>query len=325
MRALQVTTEDGPDAVTVVDLPEPDAELVIAVRAAGVSFPDLLMTRGEYQVRQELPFTLGWEAAGDVIRAPSDSPFAVGERVMTLSLGAHAEQVAALPEATFPLPDELGYEEGAALAAELPDGARCARPPRPDSRQGRRCSCTVRRAAWARQRFKSRRRSAREVVAAVSSEEKAEIARQAGADSVAIGEGFRSQLAEPVDLIVDPVGGTERFKESLRSLAPEGRIVVVGFTSGEIPEIRVNRLLLRNVDVRGCSFGVLASDPTGVADAIERLSELVRTGTVRPRGRVCPLARERGRCSQRARRAPRHGQGRADDLNADSTSVPDLR
>ena len=88
---------------------------MVAVRAAGVSFPDLLMTRGEYQVRQPLPFTLGWEAAGDVIRAPAGGPFSVGDRVMTLSLGAHAEQVAALPEATFPLPDELSYEEGAAL------------------------------------------------------------------------------------------------------------------------------------------------------------------------------------------------------------------
>ena len=59
MRALRVTTEDGPDAVTVEDLPEPDGDLVVAVRAAGVSFPDLLMTRSEYQLRQELPFTLG--------------------------------------------------------------------------------------------------------------------------------------------------------------------------------------------------------------------------------------------------------------------------
>ncbi len=97
-----------------------------------------------------------------------------------------------------------------------------------------------------------------------------------------IGEDFRAQLAGPVDLIVDPVGGNERFTESLRALAPEGRVVVVGFTSGEIPEVKVNRLLLRNVDVRGCSFGILATDPTGVADAIRRLAELVRGGAVHP-------------------------------------------
>src|SRR5215213_9487140 len=115
MRALRVVSEEGPDAVVMEDLPEPDAELVVAVRAAGVSFPDLLMTRGDYQVRQPLPFTLGWEAAGDVIRAPAGAPFAVGDRVMSLTFGAHAEQLAAAPESTFPLPDRLGYEEGAAL------------------------------------------------------------------------------------------------------------------------------------------------------------------------------------------------------------------
>src|SRR3954449_5407725 len=115
MRALRVTTEDGPDAVTVEDLPEPDGDLVVAVRAAGVSFPDLLMTRGEYQVRQPLPFTLGWEAAGEVVRAPAGSPFSRGDRVIPLTFGAHAEQVAAPPETTFPLPEGLSYEEGAAL------------------------------------------------------------------------------------------------------------------------------------------------------------------------------------------------------------------
>jgi NADPH2:quinone reductase len=127
-------------------------------------------------------------------------------------------------------------------------------------------------------------------VAAVSTEAKAEIARSVGADEAVVGEEFRAQLSEPVDLIIDPVGGNERFKESLRSLAPEGRIVVVGFTAGEIPEVRVNRLLLRNVDVRGCSFGVLASTGTGIADAVARLAELVNAGAVRPLiGSVQPL------------------------------------
>src|SRR6476619_7073145 len=115
MRGLQVTSEEGPDAVLLVALPEPDAELVVRVRAAGVSFPDLLMTRGEYRRRQPVPFTLGWEAAGDILRAPPGSGFEEGDRVVTLSFGAHAEQVAAVPEATFALPQGLSYEEGAAL------------------------------------------------------------------------------------------------------------------------------------------------------------------------------------------------------------------
>jgi NADPH2:quinone reductase len=129
------------------------------------------------------------------------------------------------------------------------------------------------------------------VIASVSTDAKAEIARTAGADEVVVGEDFRSQLAGPVELIIDPVGGTERFKESLRALKPEGRVVVVGFTAGEIPEIRVNRLLLRNVDVCGCSFNVLAADSGGLGEPMARLAELVESGALRPLvGSVHPLA-----------------------------------
>jgi NADPH2:quinone reductase len=289
MRALQVTTEDGPDAITVAEVSEPDGEFVVAVRVAGVTFPDLLMTRGEYQVRQPLPFTLGWEAAGDILRAPADSGFAAGDRVVTLSFGAHAEQVAAAPETTFGLPDELSYEEGAALplnyltafaALDRRGGLRAAETVLVHGAAGGVGTATVQLA----------KALGAEVVAVVSTEEKAEVAREAGADSVALGESFREQLSSPVNLIVDPVGGNERFKESLRALAPEGRIVVVGFTSGEIPDVKVNRLLLRNVDVRGCSFGVLAADPAGMAEAASRLAELIRTGAIRPLvGSVHPL------------------------------------
>jgi NADPH:quinone reductase len=281
MRALRVTAEDGPDAVTVDDVPEPDGDLVVAVRAAGVSFPDLLMTRGEYQVRQPLPFTLGWEAAGDVVRAPDGGPFAVGDRVMTLNFGAHAEQMATAPEATFPLPDALSYEEGAALPLNYLT-AIAALDRRGDLQAGEKVLVHGAAGGVGTASIQVAKALGAEVVAAVSTEAKAEIARRAGADQVVIGEDFRSQLADPVDLIIDPVGGTERFKESLRSLASEGRVIVVGFTSGEIPEIKVNRLLLRNVDVRGCSFGVLATDPAGIADTVARLTELAGTGAIRP-------------------------------------------
>jgi NADPH:quinone reductase len=281
MRALQVQTEDGPEAIELVDLPEPDGELVVQVRAAAVSFPDLLMTRGEYQVRQELPFTLGWEAAGDVIRAPDGGPFAVGDRVMALNFGAHAEQIAANPETTFPLPDRLSYEEGAALPLNYLTAV-AALDRRGHLRAGE--SVLVHGAAGGVGTATIQVAKAMEarVIASVSTDAKAEIARAAGADEVVVGEDFRSQLDGPVDMVVDPVGGTERFKESLRSLATEGRVVVVGFTAGEIPELRVNRLLLRNVDVVGCSFNVLATTPNGMADTMARLTGLVETGAVKP-------------------------------------------
>jgi NADPH:quinone reductase len=289
MRALRVNSEDGPDAVALEEIPEPDGELVVAVRAAGVSFPDLLMSRGEYQVRQPPPFTLGWEAAGDVLRAPPGSPFQPGDRVTSLTFGAHAEQVAALPETTFPLPAALSYEEGAALPLNyLTVGA--ARERRGRLRAGETVLIHGAAGGVGTATIQVAKALGAHVIASVSTEAKAEVARSAGADEVAVGEDFRSQLAGPVELVIDPVGGTERFKESLRALKPEGRLVVVGFTSGEIPEIRVNRLLLRNVDVCGCSFNVLAADTGGFGEHMARLSELIEGGSIRPLiGSVHPL------------------------------------
>jgi NADPH:quinone reductase len=290
VRAVRVIAEDGPDALVVEDLPDPDSELVVAVRAAGVSFPDLLMTRGQYQVRQPLPFTLGWEAAGDVVRAPAGSRFSPGDRVTTLTFGAHAEQVAAPPETTFPLPDSLSYEEGAALPLNYLTAV-AALERRGRLRPGETVLIHGAAGGVGTATIQVAKALGADVIASVSTDAKAEIADGAGADQVVVGEDFRSQLAEPVDMVVDPVGGTERFKESLRALKTEGRLVVVGFTSGEIPEIRVNRLLLRNVDVCGCSFNVLAEDGAGFGEPMARLSQLVETGALKPVvGSVHPLA-----------------------------------
>jgi NADPH2:quinone reductase len=293
VRALRVVSEDGPEAVVVEDVPEPEAELVVAVKAAAVSFPDLLMTRGEYQLRQPLPFTLGWEGAGDVVRAPEGGAFAVGDRVMVLNFGAHAELLAAPPEVTFPLPPELSYEEGASLPLNYLTALAAV-----DRRGGLQAGETVlvhgAAGGLGTALVQVAAALGANVIGAVSTAEKGEVALRAGAGSVVVGEDFREQLDAPVNMIVDPVGGTERFKESLRALAPEGRVIVVGFTSGEIPEIKVNRLLLRNVDVRGCSFGVMAAEPAGLAGSVEKLAELVRDGAVRPVvGSVYPLDRAR--------------------------------
>ena len=291
MRAVRVLTEDGPEAVKLADLPAPDGELLVKVRAAGVSFADLLMTRGEYQVRQPLPFTLGAEAAGEVVQAPPGGQFTVGDRVATLTLGAHAELLAAIPQSTFAIPGELSYEEGAALplnyltalaALERRGGLRAGETVLVHGAAGGVGTATVQLA----------KALGAHVIAAVSTEQKAEVGRRAGADAVVIGEDFRSALPGPVDLIVDPVGGQERFTESLRSLAPEGRIVVVGFTAGEIPTVKVNRLLLANTDVRGCNFGVLAFNAAALADAVARMSDLITAGSLRPLiGSVYPLER----------------------------------
>lgn len=290
MRALRVVTEDGPGAVELQDVPEPDEGLLVAVRAAAVAFPDLLMTQGKYQLRQPLPFTLGWEAAGDVISAPEGSAFSVGDRVMTLTFGAHAERIAALPEGTFALPSEFSYAEGAAFPLNYLT-ALAALERRGRLQAGERVLIHGAAGGVGTATIQVGKALGAEVVAAVSNDEKAQVALAAGADEVVIGDDFRSQLSAKVDVVVDSVGGTERAKDSLRSLSPEGRLVIVGFAGGEIPEIKVNRLLIGNVDVVGCSFNILATSPTGIADAMTRLTDLATTGHLKPViGPTYPLA-----------------------------------
>jgi NADPH:quinone reductase len=295
VRAAQVLKTGQPDGVQIGEVPEPDeqADLVIDVRAAGVGFPDVLMSRGEFQVRREPPFTLGWEASGVVSRAAAGSGFAVGDRVVSMAFGAYAERVEAQPALTFALPDELSFEEGAAYPLNyLTAYAGLVRRGRLQAGE----SVLVHGAGGgvgsaALQLAKALGASTYGVV---SSEDKEQVARQAGADHVLRSDGsWRQELQEMtgdgVNVVFDPVGG-RRFLDSLRSLSQEGRLVIVGFADGEIPQIPANRLLLKNTDVCGCTWGLLAAEPRGVSDAGEELNRLAQLGSLRPIvGAVHPL------------------------------------
>jgi NADPH2:quinone reductase len=132
-------------------------------------------------------------------------------------------------------------------------------------------------------------------VAVVSSDDKERVAREAGADEVLRSDGpWREQAQElgGVDVVIDPVGG-ERFTDSLRSLREEGRVVVVGFTGGSIPEIRVNRLLLRNIDVVGAGWGAyVMPKPHVTREVAAAIDRLIAQGAVKPLvGARFPLAR----------------------------------
>ena len=261
MRAAQVTSLDGPAAVQVVDLPDPDgaAGVVIEVAAAGVCFPDVLLTRGQYQVVPDLPFVPGSEVAGRVRSAPSGSGVQVGDRVAAFPfLGGFAALVEADPAMVFPLPDAVTYESGAALPMNyltchfaLRERGRLAEGETVlvhGAAGGIGTAAVQLAAAWGAR-----------VIAVVSSPAKADVARTAGAHEVVLANGFRDAVADltsrrGVDVVVDPVGG-DRFTDSLRSLAPGGRHLVIGFTAGSIPEVKVNRLLLNNVSVVGVGWG----------------------------------------------------------------------
>jgi NADPH2:quinone reductase len=121
----------------------------------------------------------------------------------------------------------------------------------------------------------------------VSSEEKGQIATAAGATDVVLADGFKDAVKEltsgrGVDIVVDPVGG-DRFTDSLRSLAPAGRLLVIGFTGGEIPTVKVNRLLLNNIDVVGVGWGAWAGrHPGALTEQWAALEELFTSGRLSP-------------------------------------------
>jgi len=290
MRALRVTTTDGPEAVEVLDVPEPtagDGEVLVEVAAVGLAFPDLLLSRGEYQLRPELPFTLGVDLAGTVRSAPEGSGLAAGDRVAAvLPYGAGAELVAVGTDAVFPLPDELSWAEGAAMGMNYLT-AHFALVRRGDLREGETVLVHGAAGGVGTATIQVAKGLGARSIAVVSSDAKEQVARDAGADDVVRVDGFREAVKEltggrGVDVVMDVVGG-DLMTDSLRSLAPLGRLLVVGFAAGGIPEVRVNRLLLNNIDVRGVGWGAFAMVRPGfMREQWQELLPLVASGAVRP-------------------------------------------
>lgn len=299
MRAAQITELTGPDGVEVVDLPDPDAGdhgVLIEVHAAGVTFPEALQTRGLYQLKPPTPFVPGSEVAGIVRAAPDGSGFTVGDRVAGFpGIGGFAELAVAPPLQVLPLPDNLSFVEGAGLPMNILTVHFAL------ARRGRLASgetILVHGAAGGigTAAVQLAKAMGATTIAVTSTEEKGAVAREAGADHDIRVEGFKDAVKEltdgrGVDLVVDPVGG-DRFTDSLRSLAPEGRLLVIGFTAGEIPTVKVNRLLLNNISVVGVGLGafLMGGNPTLARDAWQELLPHLESGALTPViGHTMPL------------------------------------
>jgi NADPH2:quinone reductase len=298
MRSLQVSSLIGPRGVEVAEVPEPtpsDGDVVVEVKAVGVSFPDLLLSRGEYQMKPEPPFQLGVDFAGVVRSAPERSGFAAGDRVAcVLPWGGGAEVVALGPDSVFPLPDNVSYEAGAAMPMNYLT-AQFALATRAGLREGE--SVLVHGAAGGvgTASIQVAKGYGARVIAVVSSDEKADVARAAGADDVVLVDGFLAAVKEltdgqGVDVVVDVVGG-DLMTDSLRALASQGRLLVIGFTAGDIPQVKVNRLLLNNIDVRGVGWGAYAMVRPGfMREQWQELVPMMESGVVDPPiGKVYPF------------------------------------
>ncbi|MCV7057458.1 NADPH:quinone oxidoreductase family protein [Mycolicibacterium gilvum] len=302
MRAIQIAELSGPGAARLVEIDEPaadDATVLVEVHAAGVAFPDALQSRGLYQYKPEMPYTPGAEVAGVVRSAPAGAHVKAGDRVagLTMLCGAMAEVVALQPERVFALPDSVSFEAGAGI---LFNDLTVQFALRTRGRLAAGETVLVHGAAGGIGTSTLRLApafGASRTIAVVSAEEKADVARAAGATDVVLADGFKDAVKEltggrGVDIVVDPVGG-DRFTDSLRSLAPGGRLLVVGFTGGDIPTVKVNRLLLNNVDAVGVGWGAWTmTHPGYLQEQWAELEPLLASGTVpAPEPVVYPLER----------------------------------
>ncbi|HET9758526.1 MAG TPA: NADPH:quinone oxidoreductase family protein [Nocardioidaceae bacterium] len=290
MRSVQVVSPEGPSGVRVTDAPEPvrgDGEVLVEVHALGVSWPDLLLSRGEYQLKPETPFQLGVDFAGVVREAPDGSGHAPGDRVACcLPYGGGADLVAVHADAVFPLPDAVSFEKAAALPMNYLT-AQFALATRAQLRAGETVLVHGAAGGVGTATLQVAKGYGARTVAVVSTPEKADFVRALGADEAVLVDGFLGAVKEltggrGVDVVVDVVGA-DLMTDSLRSLGPLGRLLVVGFTGGAIPEVRVNRLLLNNIDVRGVGWGAYAMVRPGfMRQQWEALLPMLASGVVDP-------------------------------------------
>jgi NADPH2:quinone reductase len=249
-------------------------------------------------MKPELPFVPGTEVAGIVRSAPAGGGVEPGDRVAAIIwLNGFQELVAAEPGSVFALPDRVSFRAGAAMPMNYLTVEFAL------TRRGRLAegeTVLVHGAAGGvgSAAVQLAKALGARVIAVVSTDEKGDVARGAGADEVVRAEGFLPAVKDltngrGVDLVLDPVGG-DRFTDSLRSLAPEGRLLVVGFTAGEIPTVKVNRLLLTNTAVVGVAWGEFAGRAGGnfFKDQWSRLLPHFESGALDPvLGRSFPLER----------------------------------
>jgi NADPH:quinone reductase len=290
LRSLQVNALIGPDGIRPVDVPAPESSgnvIVVQVRAVGISYPDLLRSRGQYQDRLEPPYAFGNEFAGTVTTAPPGSQWRSGDRVFGSVAGAAAELVGVDANALLRLPDRLTFEQGAALPLNY-GTAIVALKFRGRIAAGERLLVLGAGGGTGTAALQVARAVGATTLGVVSDSRKADAARRAGADHVLmLTPAWKDQVLEltdgrGVEIAFDPVGG-DQFLDTMRAIAPGGRWVIIGFVGGTIPQIPANRVLLRNIDVVGSSFGGYLRTMPGASEHLRsELLDLVINPAIEP-------------------------------------------
>lgn len=293
MRAILCHQLTGPDALRLEEVPEPcpgPGQVRIQVRACGVNFADSLITRGQYQKQPQPPFSPGFEVSGEVLELGAGvSRFAIGDRVIAMTpYGGYAEQVVADINRCVPMPAAMSWEHGAAFPVVFG---------------------TSHVALWHRARLRAGetlvvhgasggvgltavaigKQLGAIVIATANGRGKLQVAREHGADHLIDSslEDVRTRIKEltedrGADVVYDPVGG-ELFNASLRSIAFEGRILIVGFAGGNVPQIPANHLLVKNVDVIGLNWPAYAElNPKVMTASFTMLMQWYLSGAIKP-------------------------------------------
>ena len=299
MKALVAQSLTGTEGLAYTDVDDPvspDA-VVIDVGAAGVCFPDLLLLRGEYQLRLEPPFTPGMEVAGTVRSAPAESGFSAGQRVSAFTmLGGYAEQVAVAPSSVVPTPEGIDDASAAALLGNYYT-MYFALARRAALRAGETVLVLGSAGGIGVASIQIAKAMGARVVALVHRPDALDFVSGVGADvALPLTDGWRQAVLEATggrgaDVVVDPVGG-DAFDDAIRVLAPEGRLLVIGFAAGQgIPTVKVNRLLLRNASGVGVGWGeFVRQSPGAQAEVGAGLAQLVAAGLRPPAPVSYPLA-----------------------------------
>lgn len=291
MKAVVVKEFGPPETLTITDRPDPVPaadEVVIDVAAAGVNFPDLLVVAGTYQILPERPFSPGKEIAG-VVSAVGDgvSDLTVGQRVMAqIEYGGYAERVAVPRELVIPLPDGVDFDSAAAFGLVYVT-AHFALKHRAHLAAGETVLVTGAGGGVGSATVQLAKAWGATVIAVASGRERAELAMKQGADHVVDADPatLRDEVraltdGRGADVVVELIGG-DIFSQALRCVAWEGRLVVAGFASAEIPKINAGHILVKNIAVTGLQVSDYRDrDPAFFGAVLDELLHMQAAGTI---------------------------------------------
>ena len=290
MRAVRVHELIGPDGLKVDEVGEPTpgkGEVLVEVKAAGLNFPDVLLTQGKYQFKPDVPFSPGGELAGDVVGVGEGvSRVKVGDRVAaTMVHGAFAEKVVVPELGVAKLPDNVNYDVGAGFL--LTYGTTIyALKDRAKLQPGETLLVLGAAGGVGMAAIELGKVMGAKVIAAASTDEKLELCKSLGADEVINYSTDdlkgRAKAGGGVDVIYDPVGG-DYAEKALRAIRWEGRFLVIGFAAGDIPKIPLNLVLLKSCQIVGVFWGMFSMrEPDANRANIEQLLTWLGEGKLKP-------------------------------------------